>query len=213
MGVCGGGNWGTSSAVRIPSTPGVFNASEASMPRIRACGIGLLNNLQNTIPSARKSSAYLALPVTFATTSYGVKSLPISLYAISSLLRRAHDAPEVMVVSTAAAEIARHRQPRLLDRRLRVCLQQGDRRHHLAHGAEAALRTQLLDKRGLHSVQFAIGTLQPFHRGDLAAAHCVGQRRAGIDCQIVDEHRARAALTVVAAELGSDQTEFVTQRM
>jgi hypothetical protein len=42
----------------------------------RACGIGLVSSLQNTMPSTRKSSAYLALPVTLAWMSGGVKFLP-----------------------------------------------------------------------------------------------------------------------------------------
>ena len=79
IGGCGGGNCGTSSAVRMPSTPGTFIAAEVSMLRIRACGIGLESVLQNAIRSARKSSAYLLRPVTLATTSTGVKSFPISL--------------------------------------------------------------------------------------------------------------------------------------
>ena len=38
----------------------------ASMRFTRACGSGLSSSLQNSMPSARKSSAYFALPVTFA---------------------------------------------------------------------------------------------------------------------------------------------------
>ena len=58
-----------SSAVRIAATPGMASASAASIRRTRACGIGLSSSLQNNMPSARKSSAYLARPVTFATRS------------------------------------------------------------------------------------------------------------------------------------------------
>ena len=79
IGFSGGGNDGTSSAVRMPATPSMASASEASMLRTRACGIGLVSSLQNSMPSARKSSAYLARPVTLATTSGGTKSLPIRL--------------------------------------------------------------------------------------------------------------------------------------
>ena len=39
------------------------------MLRTRQCGIGLDSSRANTIPSARKSSAYFARPVTFATRS------------------------------------------------------------------------------------------------------------------------------------------------
>ena len=60
---------GRSSAVRIAFTPGIASAALASRCFTRACGIGLSSSLQNSMPSARKSSAYFALPVTFATRS------------------------------------------------------------------------------------------------------------------------------------------------
>ena len=47
--------------------------------------------------------------------------LPISLYAISASLRRAHDAFEVVVVGAAPAEIAGHGEARLFDRRFADC--------------------------------------------------------------------------------------------
>jgi hypothetical protein len=64
---------GTSSAVKTATTPSIASASLASM-RTRACGIVLVSKRQNSMPSARKSSAYLALPVTLACKSGGVKS-------------------------------------------------------------------------------------------------------------------------------------------
>ena len=57
---------GRSSAVKMPSTPGSASAARVSSARTRAWGIGLTSSLQNTMPSARWSSAYLARPVTFA---------------------------------------------------------------------------------------------------------------------------------------------------
>src|SRR5690349_9362872 len=110
------------------------------------------------MPSARKSSAYLASPVTLATTSCGVKSWPSSLCAMVDLLRvarGAHDGVQVIVVGTAATQIAGHRMPRLLACGLRILLQQRHRRHHLPRRAEAALRTQLIDERLLHGMQLA----------------------------------------------------------
>ena len=44
-------------------------AALVSMLFTRACGIGLSSSLMKSIPSARKSSAYFACPVTFATRS------------------------------------------------------------------------------------------------------------------------------------------------
>ena len=63
---------GSSSAVRIALTPGMARAALVSIRLTLACGIGLSSNLQKSIPSARKSSAYFALPVTLATRSGGV---------------------------------------------------------------------------------------------------------------------------------------------
>jgi hypothetical protein len=48
---------GTSSGRRMPTTPGMASAADASTPRTRAWGIGLRSSLQKTIPSRRKSSA------------------------------------------------------------------------------------------------------------------------------------------------------------
>ena len=63
---------GRSSAVRMARTPGIASAALVSMRRTRACGIGLSRSLQKSMPSARKSSAYFARPVTFANRSGGV---------------------------------------------------------------------------------------------------------------------------------------------
>ena len=66
---CGASASGRSSAVRIASTPGIAMAALVSMRRTRACGIGLTSSLVNSMPSARKSSAYFARPVTLARIS------------------------------------------------------------------------------------------------------------------------------------------------
>ncbi len=47
----------------------IASAALVSRCFTRACGIGLRSSLANSIPSTRKSSAYFALPVTFATRS------------------------------------------------------------------------------------------------------------------------------------------------
>src|ERR1700681_4019312 len=150
----------------MPSTPLILSAADVSIRRIRACGIGLVSVLANTMPSARKSSAYFARPVTLAVTSLGTKFLPMRLYAISSLPRCAHDGLQVMIIGAAPAQIAGHCEPRLVNRGLRVVLQQGDGGHHLAGGTEAALRPQLLDHRLLHLVQFAVRAFDAFDGGD-----------------------------------------------
>ena len=92
--------WRTSSARRMSMTPGIASALVASTPRTRACGMGLNNNLANTIPSALKSSAYFARPVIFATRSCGAISVPIIFSAIR---------PPYTLRASSAARIAQLR--------------------------------------------------------------------------------------------------------
>src|SRR6478735_2781214 len=125
------------------------------------------------MPSARKSSAYFASPVTLATTSCGRKSCPSSLCAMVDLRAAGgtHDGVQVIVVGAATAQVPRHGMPRLFTRRFRVLLQQRHGGDHLAGRAEAALRTELVNECLLHRVQFAIGAAQPLDGHDLAVAH------------------------------------------
>ena len=60
---------GSSLARRMARTPGIASAALVSTLRTRPCGMGLSSSLAKSIPSARKSSAYFALPVTLATRS------------------------------------------------------------------------------------------------------------------------------------------------
>src|SRR5512139_1071326 len=120
------------------------------------------------MPSARKSSAYLASPVTLATTSCGMKSWPSSLCAMVDLRRvagRTHDGVQVVVVGATAAQVARHGVARFLARWPGILLQQHHRGDHLARRAEAALRTQFVDEGLLHGVQLAIGAPQALDGG------------------------------------------------
>src|SRR5215471_16521845 len=197
----------------MPSTPLILSAADVSMRRILACGIGLVRDLQNTMPSARKSSAYLARPVTLAVTSTGTKSLPMRLYAMSSLPGCAHDGSQVVVVGSAPADVAGHGAPRLLDRRFGVGLQQGHGRDDLAGRTEAALRPEFLDHGLLHLVQFAIRALDAFDGRDLAPAHRVSERRARIGRDIVEHNGAVAAFRMIAAEFGTGEPELVAQRV
>jgi len=62
----GGGN---SSAVRIARTPGMAKAALVSRCLTLAWGKGLVSNLQMSMPSARRSSAKRAVPVSLARRS------------------------------------------------------------------------------------------------------------------------------------------------
>src|SRR5579871_6055359 len=197
----------------MPTTPLIFSAADVSMRRILACGIGLVSVLANTMPSARKSSAYLARPVTLAWTSTGTKFLPTRLYAISSLPGCAHDGLEVVVVGSAPADVAGHGAPRLVDRRLRGVFQECDGRDDLPGRTEAALRSEFLDHGLLHGMQFAVRPLDAFDGGDLAATDRVGQRRARIGRHIIEHDGAVAAFGMIAAELGAGEAQLVAQRV
>src|SRR5688500_15647478 len=164
------------------------------------------------MPSTRKSSAYFASPVTLAMTSCGMKSRPRCLRATMDLrgvAGRKHDGAQVVVIGTAAAQVARHGMPGLLARGAGILLQPGHGGDHLAGCAEAALRPQLVDEGLLHGVKRAIRTTQAFHRHDLAAAHAMGERGAGVVGGAIDHHGARAALGAIATQLGSRETELV----
>ena len=132
-----------------------------------------------------------------------MKFLPMRLQAILRVLRGPHDGIQIVIVGTAAAQVAGHRETRFVSGRVRVCLQQRHRRHDLARGAEAALRPQFIDHGLLYRVQFARRAFQPLDGGDCPAPDRVSQRRAGIVRDAVDQHRARATLGPITAQFGA----------
>jgi hypothetical protein len=100
---------------------------------------------------------------------------------------------------------------KLLARRVRVHLEETDRRHRETRHAEGALEALLVHDGLLHGMQLlAVG--EPFNRLDLPPPDSVRQHRARIVRHIVDQHRAGAALGAVAADLGARQSELVAQR-
>ena len=56
-----------------------------------------------------------------------------------------------------------------------------------------------------------LGGAKALDRGDTAALVHHGQRQTGIDAPAIDDHRACAALAVVAALLGARQAKMFTQ--
>ena len=91
-------------------------------------------------------------------------------------------------------------------------LQAGHTRHDLAGGAVAALKAVVVDERLLQRVQdFALG--QALNGRDFFALGHHGQREAAVHAAAVDQHRAGAALAVVAAFLRARQVEVFAQRV
>ena len=99
---------------------------------------------------------------------------------------------------------ARHAGPRLLQHR--------QRRTNLSGGAKAALKAIVLDECGLHRVKlFSRG--QPFNRRDALSLLRNRQRETRQNTRVIRQHRAGAALAVVAALLGPHQMQTLAQQI
>ena len=70
----------------------------------------------------------------------------------------------------------------------------------------------LLPEAFLQRVQLAV-LGQTLDRGDLGAVGLDGEDRAGLDAAAVDQHRARAALARVAADVRAGQQQLLAQEV
>ena len=68
------------------------------------------------------------------------------------------------------------------------------------------------DEGALHGVQ-DVATGQPFDGYQVGPVAHDGQGQAGIDALAIAQHRAGAALAMVAAFLGADQIQLLTQQV
>src|SRR5207244_3642103 len=105
-----------------------------------------------------------------------------------------------VLIAGAPAEISGDALADLALRRLRVIGQQVDGRHDHPGRAVAALETVLFPEALLHRVQLAVAR-EPFDGRDGAAVGLHREHRARFRAPAVDEHRARAALARVAADV------------
>ena len=93
-----------------------------------------------------------------------------------------------------------------------------DFREHRDGGADlpgraiAALIAVVFDERGLHGMHL-VGRAQAFDGGDAIAFVHHRQREAGIDAPSARDHRAGAALAVIAALLGAGEMQVIAQRI
>jgi len=85
-----------------------------------------------------------------------------------------------------------------------------DGRTDLPWRAVAALKAVMGDEGLLQGVQFAVRR-QSFDGRDLGAVLHDGEGQAGNDAPPIDEHRAGAALAVVATLLGSGEIEIFAE--
>ena len=91
-------------------------------------------------------------------------------------------------------------------------VEHGDRRADLARGAIAALVAIMPDERGLQRMQ-RIGRAQSFDGRDIASFVHDRQSEAGVDTLSVEDHRAGAALAMIAPFLCSGEMQVFAQRI
>ena len=122
------------------------------------------------------------------------------------------DRVEDLHVAGAAAEVARQRLADLVVARLRAVLEQVGRRDDEARRAEAALHRARLDERLLHAVQpVAVG--EPLDRDHVVPVRLRRQHEARAHEHAVEQHRARAALALLARVLRARHVELLAQRV
>src|SRR6516225_3830275 len=99
-------------------------------------------------------------------------------------------------VTRAAANVAAERLAYFSLARIGISPQESGRRHDVAGRAIAALRTELLMKAALHGRQMAI-LGERLDGIDAAAFDAHRKRQAGQAWRVIDQDRARAALTTI----------------
>ena len=93
-----------------------------------------------------------------------------------------------------------------------ISLEHRHRRTDLARRAIAALEAIVFDEGGLHRMQL-VRRSEAFDGRDAIAFVHDGERETGIDAPAVGDHRAGAALAVVAALLGAGEMQVIAQRV
>jgi hypothetical protein len=91
-------------------------------------------------------------------------------------------------------------------------LEQCDRRHDHAGGAETALQTMMLPKGVLHWMQ-PVDRANSLDRSYLATSDLHGQNRAGLDGVAVQQHGAGATIGRVAAHMSAGEAESLADEV
>src|SRR3954468_831253 len=119
------------------------------------------------------------------------------------VLCRGPDGVDDPLVAGAAAQVPGECLADLLVGGFGVLRQERGHRDDESGGAETALQPVMLRKRSLHLGQFAVRPCKTLDGGHLAAVGLHGEHQAGADGFAVEQHGARAADAVLAAEVGS----------
>src|SRR5229473_521179 len=213
----------------MATTPGAFAAWVISMLLIRACANGLRTTDKETVPGRVKSSTKCPSPLTSRGSSRRWILAPIMVVTAMSAPpcgglgggrgrraahgggRRLHRLDDVHV-ARAAAEVALEALANLVIGRVRVLLEQVGRGHDHSRGAVAALEPVLVPECLLQWMELAV-LGHALDRGDVSTLGLDGEHRAALDRLAVDQDRAGAALTGVAADVGAGEAGFVADVM
>jgi hypothetical protein len=115
-------------------------------------------------------------------------------------------------VSAAATDVAAHELADLI-RSFRLALRdQTGRRADLPRRAVPALESVVVDERLLQRMQRAVDS-EAFNRGDLGTVVHHRKCQAGIDAPSVNEHRAGATLSLIAALFRSGQLQVLAHEI
>src|SRR5262245_8060138 len=117
-----------------------------------------------------------------------------------------------VLITGAAAEIAGDPLTDLALGRLRVVLQQSDRRHDHPGRAETALQPVFFPEAFLQRVQLAVRG-EPLDRRDGRSVGLHREERAGLRAAAVDENGAGAALCGVAADVRAGQAQLFAEEV
>src|SRR5262249_28130121 len=132
--------------------------------------------------------------------------------AVPRVLRRTHHRIENLVVVAAAAQIAGEAACKLGARGIWMTIEEADSAHDEARHAEGALESLFVDDGTLNRMQRAIGARQALDRQNFALTYGVGEYRARIARNVIDQDSAGAALRPIAAKFCAGESQLVPQR-
>jgi len=114
-------------------------------------------------------------------------------------------------ISGAAAQVARDAFIDLLRAGVRMLRQQADDRHHKPWRAEPALKGVAFVERLLHGVERRSISGQSFDGRHLVAFGLDSEHEAGAHRRTVEQNRAAAAHTVLAADVRAGQAQVMAE--
>src|SRR3984957_17737944 len=123
---------------------------------------------------------------------------------------RQHD----ILITSAAAQVAFELLADGVDGEIvALAVDDIDRGHDHAGGAETAFQSGILAEGFLHRIQGPAIDRQPFDRTDLVPVRHHRQRGAGFDRSAVEMHDAGAALRGIAADMGTGEPQIFAQEL